>query len=406
MTELKLKALALIVAVHSLRVPQCPQWLKTILKVFLPQGTLRYAEGGIITAPERWPERLLLISLILIPYLCSAEKPESQISQSKIVLGAILPLTGDGAGVGESIKNGMIWALSDLSPEQRENIEVRWEDDQMTPRYTLSAFDKLMRKGDVDILITFSAQSSSALAPLAERERIPLFAISSQAITSRDRSYVMLYWITPEEVANSATQEAVKRGYRSVARISAIHEGRLALKENLNRSAAGKMTWTFDEDYPVDTRDFRPFLIKMRNRKDVDAIAINLFFGQTGLFAKQARELSITLPLFCFEPCADQREQKLASGGLAGSWYVSPSAASEEFLTRYHEKFPGASDYAAAYGYDTISLLAAADRQGLTSRDQLNTFIHTVREFPGKMGNFYSGTDNRFRIPGGIRVVK
>jgi len=74
--------------------------------------------------------------------------------------------------------------------------------------------------------------------------------------------------------------------------------------------------------YTVESRDFRPFINKLKTKKDLDAIFVELFFGQPGLFAKQAKELGVKLPLFNVETFEDINELKLSEGALVGHWYT------------------------------------------------------------------------------------
>lgn len=324
----------------------------------------------------------------------------------RLVVGALLPLSGNGAGAGESVRNGIIMALNRLPEDRRRLIDLRWEDDQMTPNLAIAAFNKLLRSGKIDIIVNFSAQTANALAPIVEVNKIPMLAMSSDRNTAAARRYTMLFWITPEAVAETALSEAVRRGYRRVARINSLHEGRLALRDELDLRNNSRIEIVLDENYPLEVRDFRPFLTRLKLHPDTDAVAVNLFFGQIGLFARQAREMGVRAPLFSFEPCADMNEQQLADGALKGKWYVAPSATEPSFNADYAKQFPRASSFAAANGYDAVMLVADAASRGISTPEALNRYLHSLREFKGAMGSLSSTADNRFTIAGAVRTVE
>ena len=323
---------------------------------------------------------------------------------STIRVGVILPLSGDAASTGEACRNGMKMAYQKLPADAQKRIKLIFEDDALSLRNAVAAFQKLMAVDKIDVLVTVYSGCSKAVAPLAEENKIPQLAIASDPDVVRGRKYVMNFWTPPQEEVKVALPEAVRRGYKRIARITTVQQGLLAIKSAFDCDNRGQISIVLDEEYIGDARDFRPFLTKVRRLKDLDAILVLLINGQAGLFAKQAREMGVKLPLFNFEVFEDAQEQALAEGALVGHWYVNADDPSDAFLREYAREFPGASFFGAGNSHDAVLLLSAAIEQD-ASREGINSFLHNVKDFSGVMGVYSATPDNRFTLPAAIKVV-
>ena len=302
---------------------------------------------------------ILVILAIFSPFGAQAQAKTPGAGPVKI--GVILPLSGDSASIGISIRNGIELALEKIPEDARSKIHLIFEDDQFSPPRTLSAFQKLTSVDRIDFLITAYSGQSKAVAPLSEQKRIPQLAIASDPEIVRERNYVVNFWVTPEEESRVAIEEALRRGYRRIARISAIQQGFVAIRSGFDVQNKGRLIIGPDEEYNPDIHDFRTFLSKVKDRRDIDAICVLLMVnGQIGVFAKQVREMGLKLPLFNIEGFEDANEQKIAQGALTGHWYVINDDPSGEFTESYQKRFPGASLFAAGNGHDALLLYAAA----------------------------------------------
>ena len=349
---------------------------------------------------------LLFCGLSLSPSILHAETPDHE---PPIRIGVILPLTGDAASWGEAVRNGVELAREKLPVAIRDRIELVYEDDQRNPRLSVLAFQKLVQLNHISALIGITAQPGMAVAPLAEREKIPFISISLPKRITQDRQYSVLLYPTTERMGQALADEAKSRGYKRIARISSIHDGRMSIREAFDAAHKGAIEIALDEDYPIESRDFKEFLIKLKSLPKIDAIYANLVLGQVGLFAKQARELNIQLPLFESEMFEDDSEVALSQGALVGQWFVNQVDAPREFLQEYQQRFPGARVFNASNGFDALNLLLASrspeELSTERARETLNQAIHPRQVFHGVLGKYPLGADNRFDIPVAVKEV-
>jgi ABC-type branched-subunit amino acid transport system substrate-binding protein len=196
----------------------------------------------------------------------------------------------------------------------------------------------------------------------------------------------------------------IRRGYKRIARISSIQDGYLSMNASFDAQNEGRVKVALNEDFPPADKDFRSYLSKLRRLQAVDAVMVNLLPGQCGAFVKQLREMGVKLPVFGFETFEDIKEVQASNYTLVGAWYVNNDDPGEAFFREYQAVHPGATVWGAGNAYDTI-LLAAEGLQKSRSREGLNAFLHTVRNFRGSLGVYSASGDNRFTLPAAIKQV-
>lgn len=343
---------------------------------------------------------LLLILAVRTGY---SEGTRRTAPAGSVRIGIILGLTGDGAASGISLNNGLAFGFSDFSPELRSRLDVQVEDDQLTPAKSVAAFNQINLSG-VDVLINASAPTSTALAPLADRAGAIFLSFSSDARLTRQNDRTFLFWPTPERVAERAVQECAAKGLEKIAVVTTQNEGRMRVRDQFVTSAGARVDVELKEEFLPDTRDFRSVLSRIASHKEIDAVMINLFFGQIGTFAHQARQLGIKGALFGADLMADPREIAAAQGALEGQWYIAGYEGSSEFKQRFLDRYPTSTTFGAAYGYDLAMIIKSFLEEGRPEQN-LAAFITSRTAFSGELGEYKLLPDHRFDLPVETRTV-
>ena len=342
-------------------------------------------------------EALLLLTLLV--FSTSLLKAEEQLN-----VAFILPLSGEHAGVCEGIQKGLELGLSELPAELRRKINVYYEDDQFSPQKSLLAFKRVVQQHDIDLILNASAPTGHPIAPVSEKLGIPFISLSSDRALVQGRERTFLFWVTPERIAEKTVEELKRRGFTRLARINAMNEGRLYLKQQLNKAGGEELKYLLDEDYNLSERDFRNYLTRLKAEQGVQAVLVNLFFGQIGLFARQAAELGIDLPIFGFEMMADPREIEQAQGALDGQVFISESLGGSAFVKKFEKAYPHASRLGAAYGYALVDIFKHLLTYS-TKRGQIPKILRELKDFETVFGKISVSPDKRFDFPAVITPV-
>jgi branched-chain amino acid transport system substrate-binding protein len=344
----------------------------------------------------------LLIALLVWMIPCAFANPGTITHQYQI--GAILPLSGGAASYGEAAQNGMLMAFDSLSAAERARVKILFEDDGLSATRSVSAFRKLVNVDKADAVVCWSSGTCSAIAPIAETAKIPLIAIASDSKISAGRNFVVNFWVTPEEESKLLIPEALRRGYKRIAIISATHDGAIAFRDTFRKHNHGQIEILFDEEYAPDMKDFRSVAARVGALKNLDAIMMNLLPGQSGVAAKQLRQIGVRTPIFGYETLEDRAEVEASEGALVGSWFVTGATGEQTFLAKYRERFPKAATVTVNNCFDAVMLLSHAAQTDQSSA-HVAKFLQTVQNFSGASGTFSATGDNRFSLPATLKYI-
>lgn len=115
-----------------------------------------------------------------VVFLCATSQAADKLSaDGNYRIGLILPLSGPSAYWGTYLKNGALLGHSKLAETSRSKIELIFEDDHLDAAAAVSAYRKLRDTNKINAVILFGAQSGRSVIPLAEKEGIVSFVITS-----------------------------------------------------------------------------------------------------------------------------------------------------------------------------------------------------------------------------------
>lgn len=336
-------------------------------------------------------------AIFQLPLAAVCETPES------VHIGVLLPLSGEVASWGQAVQNGLILGLDSAPEDIKRKIIFHFEDDAMLSRNTVSAYRKLSSSFPMTAFVTLSSGTSKTVAPITEQLNIPLLAIATDPSIPRNRKWVVNFWPPASAEAKAVVQEIISRKYQQIARISSLQDFMLAMKLEIDKLNNQNFDVVLDEEYPIDIKDFKPFIVKLRARK-VDALCVGLLPGQLGIFAKQLRQAGVNIPIFGYETFEDANEVKISEGALVGHWYVNAADPTPFFKNKYKEKFNAEAPFPSSIAYDISLVISKAVESGITTKDRLMNYLHTIKDFHGAQGTF-SAYENSFTFPMAVKVV-
>lgn len=325
---------------------------------------------------------ILMIAVIFVLSLvlsaCSSKKSSSSGSNSnsnEIVIGAVLPITGDVPTFGKSTKNGI-----ELAVEQYNNaggingkkIKLVIQDDENKPESGVAALQKLVDENHVvGVLGSVASKVTLAMAPVATQYKIPMVTGSSTntkvtSLAGNEFAFRACF-IDPFQGKVIAKYSFDTLKAKTAAVIYDVgNDYAVGLAENFKSSfeAAGGKVLSM-QTYNAGDQDFNAQLTNIK-KLSPDVLIMTDYYQTVGLIAKQARQLGIKSTFLGGDGWDSPDLVKIAgdaiNGGYFSNHYSSDDTSTEvvQFLKDYKAKYNETPDALAALGYDAAKMLFEA----------------------------------------------
>lgn len=359
-----------------------------------------------------------VLSIVLILTICllissmGCEKKEENV----IKIGAILPLTGSAADIGNWQKDGI-----DLSAEQinkhgginGKRVVVIYEDSQSDPKTGVNAFEKIMAtEKNCEVLFCSLTSVSSAIIPLInKRERVlMMLAVSLPGITERSK-WAFRYNLGSDDEAEAMAAYLGSKGVKKVS-VAYINDefglGALKTFESSYSKVGGKVVTSVS--YEADWTDFRTILAKL---KDVSSEYIYVigYVKASVLLIRQMREMGINLPIAANMALSVPSYMKIGGEALEGAIFSvtrfdpdSKDPRVKDFVDLYFNTYGEKPTFFAAFAFDALNLVAdAMIREGTTAKKIRIGLLKTV-DYNGVMGHVQVKENGNMKFP--TRIVR
>jgi branched-chain amino acid transport system substrate-binding protein len=276
-------------------------------------------------------------------------------------------------------------------------IELHHYDDQGDPTVGTNLARKIASEGCIAMLGTAESAVTIAMAPTLEQEKIPNIT-SGQSTGLIDVRSPYLFLNGPTSTTYDATLAKYvvdQKGIKKVAMITnngSYGEGEHdAFKKAL---ADHGITPVNDQVVTTDQKDFSAALTTIRQKRP-ELIFLGAEEVESGLIAKQARDLGITVPLAGAAPQGTPVYVSTAgAANVEGTIVSSPylgndsSDASRKFAAEYKAAYGKDAELHGAKAYDgaNIVLTALKNSHGATGKALADAIRAT--KYQGLLGNF------------------
>jgi len=237
---------------------------------------------------------LVLVGTSSIFFINITGKATKEDNEYKI--GVILPMSGHFAFYGEKSLEGIKLAVKEYS-----NIKLIVEDDKGELSLAVSAAQKLINIDNVDALITIRSSISSAVAPIAEQNKVIMLYSSTVNTPAEDNKFVFKNFMN------------IESDCEELSLILKEDKGRL-IGHNLDSTQAcisGFQKQGIDlkpQFFNKDDNDFRTQLTKIK-KDNPDYLVIRGDEKILPLLLKQLRELDIQTKIICPQTELCQEDQ-------------------------------------------------------------------------------------------------
>ena len=321
-------------------------------------------------------------------------------SGDTIKIGVMTPVTGSAAEAGKLQQNGIKIALDAVNEKGvlGRKLEIVTEDDQTTNPGAVLAFSRLASRPDIAAFIgPIRSTQVNAVAPDVLKTAKPmLFGGTDPTLTQQGNPW--LFRCRPNDsysakvIAAFGVEELKKQKWAVVFSTDAFgSNGSKALEAALKDRG---ITPVLMQGYTNQASDYTAVVLAVR-QSGADVLSSYFTFeGDLGIFARQLRQLGVTIPWVGSPSIVNTTALNLAGRALWGTYGVADYAvdatpASKAFADKYQSLYKALPDNQSSYAHDAMLLFArAATDTGGTEPEKLRAALAAIKGFAGAEGEY------------------
>ncbi len=320
----------------------------------------------------------VILAVILVILIMRGVSSNSESATIKI--GAILPLTGANAQVGEGLRDALNFALQEYKGDSK--FELIFEDCALDPKTAVTAATKLINIDKVQVMVDAYAPIGNAVSPLAEKAKIPHLSIAFDPNIAKG-DYNFMHFTPPSSVSELFISELEKKGISSVAVLRINNQGiQSVFDEFKGQVASTSIRIVADEIFPPGERDLRSRITNMKQSKPQLYVLLSIP-PELEIAMEQLKSLAInnvsTMVYFELSP---KREL------FNDLWFVGTQLPAAGFVERYESFYKKPITFAVPNMYDIFNLIAyAADHSNTKGSEGIKDELLKIKNFDGALGN-------------------
>jgi branched-chain amino acid transport system substrate-binding protein len=334
---------------------------------------------------------------ITAPYVMGSARAQG----ATLKIGMCAPVTGPAAESGGYAIKGAKLALEAVNKAGGvlgKQLELIVEDDQTTNPGIVLAFSKLASQPDIiGFLGSIRSTQVHAMAPDVVKLGKPVMIGGTDPnLTHMGNQW--LFRCRPNDsysgrvIADYGVNTLGKKKWAVLHSTDAFGTaGGKALTESLTKLGS---TPVLDQGYANQSQDFTPVVLAIK-QSGADILGSYFTFeNDLGIFARQLRQLGVTIPWVGSPSITNITALKLAGPALYGTFGVADyaedsSEASKAFGKVYRDAIKVAPDNQSSWPYDAVNVLAGAiNKAGSTDPTKIREAILATRKFAGAEGEY------------------
>ena len=320
-------------------------------------------------------KRKSLLVFAVFTILSVASMTWAEVEKPPVVIGAVLPLTGELAKFGEMQKNSYMLALDEINKTGGINgrkVELLIEDDTGRPEVGRSAVEKLISKDKILVLTGgYSSSVTYAIAGVAQNFRVPYVTHTGAADNITEMGWNYVFRI------NQASSEYFSGVLSFLKDVAKPKTAAVIFENTLFGQSQGKSfakaceglgcKVILKEGFESGAVDFKPLLTKLKGA-DPDLVYAVCYVMDAGLILRQSKELNFMPRLFVGGGGGFALPELVKNAGPAADYVYSATLWSEElpfpgareYYENYKKRFNEPPQFVAAQAYVALYVIADA----------------------------------------------
>ena len=323
-------------------------------------------------------------------------------AQDAIKIGLLAPLTGQAAADGLSVQNSVKLAVEKVNAEGGvlgKKVELITYDDRADGKEAVALARKLIEQDKVVAVVGGSYSTPSrAMAPIFQEEKIPAvyaYAVHPDVTKAGNFNFRNGFLGMVEGKAAAYTAVKLLKAKKIALLISDNDFGRTlaeGFKMYIEKYAKGVATITSVQAYPMQEKDFKAYLSKIKD-ENVDVIFSSGYYFQTGPVVKQAREMGIKAHIIGEEGADSPKFLEIAGKSAEGFVIVTnlnrddKRAQVQNFLKTFESRYKIQPDMVGASAYDAFMIIVDGIKRAKSVKGpDIRATIATLKDFDGLTG--------------------
>ena len=323
-------------------------------------------------------------------------------AQDAIKIGLLAPLTGQAAADGLSVQNSVKLAVEKVNAEgglMGKKVELITYDDRADGKEAVALARKLIEQDKVVAVVGGSYSTPSrAMAPIFQEEKIPAvyaYAVHPDVTKAGNFNFRNGFLGMVEGKAAAYTAVKLLKAKKIALLISDNDFGRTlaeGFKMYIEKYAKGAATITSVQAYPMQEKDFKAYLSKIKD-ENVDVIFSSGYYFQTGPVVKQAREMGIKAHIIGEEGADSPKFLEIAGKSAEGFVIVTnlnrddKRAQVQNFLKTFETRYKIQPDMVGASAYDAFMIIIDGIKRAKSVKGpDIRATIATLKDFDGLTG--------------------
>ncbi len=318
-----------------------------------------------------------------------------------IKIGVVSTLTGPYAEWGTFQVNGLKLALEDIKKAGGilgRQVELQIEDNASTNPGTVLSFTKLFSDPSIKGIVgPIASTQIQAASPSIAKSGIPtMIGGTDPSLTHIDNKWVFrarpndLY--SSKVIADFAVNTLKLKKWAIVHATDAFgNGGAKALTDELQKLG---ITPVLDQGYTSNSQDFAPIVLAVK-KSGADVLGTYMTVpADQGIFAKQLRQLGVTVQWIGSPTTATVTTRNLAGEALYGSYAVADfnadaNDAARAYTKRYFDTYGIYPDNFSTWAYDALHILALAmNNAKSTEPEAVRKAILAIKGYKGLEGTY------------------
>lgn len=338
-------------------------------------------------------KKFLVYSLLVmcVCFLANCQRtPESKEKIVKIAL--VAPLTGDIAAMGQGMKNGATLAIEEAN-EQKIVKGVRFEllalDDRADPKEAVNVANQIVSDRNIyGVVGHLNSGCSIPASTVYNRHNLVMISPASTNPKLTLQGFKNVFrTCTTDDVQGGYAAEVIHKDMK-IKQVAIIHD-----KTPYGQGLAEEFKKTFEklggkvlcfEGISLGDRDFKALLIKVKGLNP-EMIYFGGMYQEAGLISKQAKELTLSVPIVGGDGIFSNEYIKIAGksseGDLATMVGLPPEKLirAKEFIKKYKERFPQIDMQPYdSYTYDTTQIIIEVVKSTKLDKEKMIEYVRNI----------------------------